>query len=48
MRGRPHPQRSMLAILDLEERVLQDHPLRQIKEVADADLERLSPAFDRM
>ena len=48
MRGRPNPQRSMLAIVDLEERVPQDHPLRRIKEVADAALERLSPEFDRM
>ncbi len=30
------------------ERVPKDHPLRQIKEVADAALERLSPEFDRM
>ena len=48
MRGRPNPQRSMLAIVDLEERVPQDHPLRRIKAVADAALERLSPEFDRM
>ena len=48
MRGRPNPQRSMLAIVDLEERVPQDHPLRRIKAVADTALERLSPAFDRM
>jgi len=48
MRGRPHPQRSMLAIVDLEERVPKDHPLRRIKAVADAALERLSPEFDRM
>ena len=48
MRGRPHPQRSMLAIVDLEERIPQDHPLRRIKEVADAALAQLSPLFDRM
>ena len=48
MRGRPNPQRSMLAIVDLEERVPRDHPLRRIKAVADAALERLSPEFDRM
>ena len=48
MCGRPSPQRSMLVIVDLEERVRQDHPLRRIKEVADAALERLSPEFDRM
>ena len=38
MRGRPNPQRSMLAIVDLEERIPQDHPLCRIKEVADAAL----------
>ena len=48
MRGRPNPQRSMLAIVDLEERIPQDHPLRRIKEVADAALAQLSPLFDRM
>ena len=48
MRGGPNPQRSMLAIVDLEERVPRDHPLRRIKEVADAALARLSPTFDRM
>ena len=48
MRGRPNPQRSMLAIEDLEERIPRDHPLRRIKEVADAALARLSPTFDRI
>ena len=48
MRGRPNPQHGMLAIVDLEERVPQHHPLRRIKAVADAALARLSPEFDRM
>ena len=48
MRGRPNPQRSMLAIVDLEERIPQDHPLQRIKEMADAALARLSPVFDHM
>ena len=38
----------MLAIVDLEERVPWDHPLRRIKAVADAALTRVSPEFDRM
>ncbi len=48
MCGRPNPQRSMLAIVDLEERIPRDHPLRRIKEVTDAALSRLSPVFDAM
>ena len=38
----------MLAIVALEERVPRDHPLRRIKEMADAALTRLSPEFYRM
>ncbi len=48
MRGRPNPQRSLQAIADLEERIPQNHPLRRIKEVADAVLKRLSPESNRM
>lgn len=42
------PQRSLLAIVDLEERVPRDHPLWRIKAMADVALERLSPKFDHM
>ena len=48
MRGRHDPQATMLAFVDLEERVPNDHPFRTIKTVADEVLERLSPEFDRM
>ncbi len=48
MHGRHDPQATMLAFVDLEERVPNDHPLRTIKTVADEALERLSPEFDRM
>ena len=48
MRGRRAPQATMLAFVDLEERVPQDHPLRTIKAVTDEVLERQSPEFDRM
>ena len=48
MRGRRDPQATMLAFVDLEERVPQDHPIRTIKIVADEALERLSPEFDQM
>ena len=48
MRGRRDPQVTMLALVDIEERVPKDHPLRTIKAVADEALERLSREFDRM
>ena len=48
MRGRQEPQVTMLAFVDLEERVPADHPLRTIKVMADEALARLSPEFDRM
>ena len=31
MRGRPNPQRSLPAIVNLEERVSKEHPLRRLK-----------------
>ena len=48
MRGRRDPQATMLAFVDLEERVPQDHPIRTIKIIADEALERLSPEFEQM
>ena len=46
MRGRRDPQVTMLAFIDLEERVPTAHPLRTIKRWADAALAGLSPTFD--
>lgn len=48
MRGRRNPQASMLAFVDLEERVPPHHPLRAIKRFADRALVELSPTFDAM
>jgi transposase len=48
MRGRQNPQSSMLAFVDLEERVRPQHPLRTIKRLADRALESLSPTFEAM
>ena len=48
MRGRRNPQASMLAFVDLEERVPPNHPLRTIKRFADRALTNLSPTFDAM
>jgi len=38
----------MLAIVDLEDRVPADHPLRVVKRFADRALAELSPVFDQM
>src|SRR5215471_17254878 len=48
MRGRRNPQASMLAFVDLEERVPPRHPLRSMKRFADGALAELSPTFDAM
>ena len=48
MRVSGDPQEVMLAVVNLEERVPKDHPLRTIKAVADEAVARLSPEFDRM
>jgi transposase len=48
MRGRRNPQLTMLAFIDLEERVPMAHPLRMIKRLADEALADLSPTFDGM
>ena len=48
MRGRREPQATMLAFVDLEERVPHHHPLRVIKQFADRALAELSPVFDAM
>src|SRR5919202_1745073 len=48
MRGRRNPQITMLAFIDLEERVPTSHPLRTVKRLADEALADLSPTFDSM
>jgi transposase len=48
MRGRRDNQVTMLAFVDVEKRVPQDHPLRTIKALADQALVELSPEFDRL
>ena len=47
-RGRQDAQVTMLAFVDLQERVPVDHPLRSIKRMADAALVKLSPIFEEM
>ena len=48
MRGRRNPQITMLAFIDLEERVRMSHPLRTIRRLADEALADLSAVFDSM
>jgi len=48
MRGQRNLRITMLAFVDLEERVPTSHPLRTIKRLADEALTDLSPTFDQM
>lgn len=48
MRGEVERQRPMLTLTTPESRIPQDHPIRRIKALADAELARLSAVFDRM
>jgi transposase len=48
MRGAETKQSSMLCLLSPEDRVPKDHPLRDIKKLADAALAEMSPLFDEM
>ncbi len=48
MRGRRNPQITMLALIDLEERVPMAHPMRTVKRLADEALAELSSTFDEM
>ncbi|HXH24682.1 MAG TPA: IS5 family transposase [Vicinamibacterales bacterium] len=48
MRGTANRQETMLTLMTPGKRVPEDHPIRRIKAIADAELERLSPVFDRM
>ena len=48
IRGRQDPQVTMLAFIDLENRVPPDHPLRIIKALIDQALVTLSAEFDQM
>jgi len=48
MRGTDTKQASMLSLLTPEKRVPPNHPLRRVKELAEAALAELSPLFDGM
>ncbi len=48
MRGRRNPQSTMLAFVNLDERVPPVHPLRIINRVTDDALDRMSDEWERM
>src|ERR1017187_10233633 len=48
MRGKPHAQPDFLTVINLNQCVPADHPLRAIKSRVDAVLKKLSPLFDAL
>ncbi len=48
MRGEERRQRPILVVVNVAQRIAKEHPLRRIKQLADAVLKDLSPVFDRM
>jgi len=48
MRGEERRQRSMLLVVNLEERIAKEHPLRRIKQMAELALKELSLIFDEI
>ena len=48
MRGRKQEQSSFFSLKSPEDRVPKSHPLRRVKGLADAELEKLSPVFEAM
>ena len=48
MRGEVERQGGMLTLVQPEQRIPADHPIRRIKALADGELRHLSPVFERM
>jgi transposase len=48
MRGFDRPQATMLTLVNPEQRVPRDHPIRRIKPLAEGALKELSPLFEQM
>jgi transposase len=48
MRGHDRPQTTMLTLVNPEQRVPADHPIRLIKSLAEIALKELSPLFEQM
>jgi len=48
MRGEEQKQKSMLVLMNPEELIPRDHPLRSVRKLAEAAFQKLSPVFDQM
>ena len=48
MRGHKKQQESIFSLRTHGDRVPKDHPLRRVKDMADAALAALSPTFEKM
>ncbi len=48
MRGHDRPQATMLTLVNPEQRVPANHPIRMIKQLAEVALKELSPLFEQM
>jgi len=48
MRGHDRPQATMLTLVNPEQRVSANHPIRLIKTLAEVALKELSPLFEQM
>ena len=48
MRGHDRPQATMLTLVNPEQRVPANHPIRLIKALAEVALKELSPLFEQM
>jgi len=48
MRGHKKQQETLFSLRTLVDRVPKDHPLRRVKDMADAALAALSPTFEKM
>jgi transposase len=48
MRGRKRAQRQFIAVVDIEARIPKEHPIREIKKLADKVFNRMSGRFSSM
>lgn len=46
MRGKPDPQRALFYVIDVEDRIRDDHPLRPLKRMIDEELRAMHHLFD--